>query len=90
MAVTSPPHIAVSGDISKLFTTHKGQPALVEIKVKYKSEKDWVYRRLWMTPGWEQTDIWQKAYLWLRSDAKSLYYDQAEIEEVKFHSFKLV
>lgn len=84
------PTIGVPGEIGRAFGTHKGESCLVVLKVKYRSEKDWLYQRLWMVPGWEQTDIWQKAYKWLKNDAKLLYYDLAEIEEVRFHSFKLV
>ncbi len=88
--IKTPPPIGSSFEISKAFGDHKGKPCLVLLKVKYKLEKDWVFHRIWMTPGWEQGDIWRSAYTWMKRDGALLYYDQYDIEEAKFDSFSLV
>jgi hypothetical protein len=72
------------------FGDFKGACCLIVLKVKYAKEKDWIVQRLWMIPGWEQQDIWQKAYKWIWKDIKKRDYLISEIEEAKFDSFKLV
>lgn len=84
------PVILAAKEITEAFNEHKGESAMVVIKVKYKEEKDWIYERLWLVPGWTQTDIFQKAYNWMHQDARTMYYAVSDIEEARFHSFKLV
>lgn len=84
------PLIDTPTEISRAFMSHKSKPCVVELKVKYFSETGPIFHRLWIKPGWEQSDIWQAAYKWINKDAAEMYYDGSEIEYVSFNSFKLV
>lgn len=84
------PHIFVPQIITNALALHTGQSAVITLMVKYKPEEEWISERLWLVPGWEKTDLWKIAYKWLYNDAKLMYYDQSEIESVKFFTFKLV
>lgn len=90
MPITPLPAIFNPPSINMAMTKHKGDPCVILLVVKYIHEKNCVSHRIWMPPVWDQGLIWQKAYTWISKEAKALYYDVSEIEEVRFESFKLV
>ncbi len=90
MAYEPPPTINCSQEITQAFGDHKGQPCVIMLELKYKHEKHWLRERIWMQPGWEQIDIYLKAYKWIREDCEKLYYKPADVEKSSFISFKLV
>lgn len=88
--VNTIPRIQEGAEFQNLVHKFRRKPCRVTFLVKYLLNPDWVTFYLWLGYYWTRSDISEKAYEELKKQRLLLQEEEAQIEEARLSSIKLI